>query len=219
MAAVLIRGEGIAGTRCSRLLGDAGLQLTVEKLRRSKLPAVMLGDTAQKLLRDVFNRADLFEGLPQIRRRVVAWGRDYKPLTLPHSAVVVSEQELLDRIRQPLPQSEQPEAAEPEWTIVASPPLGPSSVEHHFGSRIAAASPVRLEPGCDVETCWIESLESGWLFLLPGGEGTASEIWLATQYGVPIIAYGAHEHVATGVPHARSIEEVGSFLADKVSGL
>jgi len=180
MAAVLIRGEGIAGTCCSRLLGDAGLQLTVEKLRRSKLPAVMLGDTAQKLLRDVFDRADLFEGLPRIRKREVAWGRDYKPLTLPHSAVVVSEQELLDRIRQPLPQSEQPEAAEPEWTIVASPPLRPSSVEHHFGSRIAAASPVRLEPGCDVETCWIESLESGWLFLLPGGEGTG---WLLSVGG------------------------------------
>src|SRR6266436_4868342 len=77
MAAVLIRGEGIAGTCCSRLLGDAGLQLTVEKLRRSKLPAVMLGDTAQKLLRDVFDRADLFEGLPQIRKRVVARSEEH----------------------------------------------------------------------------------------------------------------------------------------------
>jgi len=152
----------------------------VEKLRRPKLPAVMLGETTQKLLRDVFDRGDLFDGLPQIHRRVVAWGRDSAPVTLPHSAVVVSEQTLLDRIHQPSHQTEQPEGREPDWTIFASPPLRPSSVEHHFGSRPAAASPVRLEPACHADACWIESLEDGWLFLLPGGEGTA---WLLSVGG------------------------------------
>jgi hypothetical protein len=179
MAAVLIRGEGIAGTCCSRLLGDADLRLTVERLRRSKLPAVMLGQATQRLLRDVFNREDLFDGLPQIRRRVVAWGRDCKPVTLPHSAVVVSEQELLDRIHQPLQQSEEREGQEPDWTIFASPPLRPSA-EHQFGSRIAAASPATLKPGCGADACWIESLENGWLFLLPSGEGTG---WLLSVGG------------------------------------
>lgn len=180
MASVLIRGEGIAGSCCSRLLGEAGLQITVERLRRPKLPAVMLGEITQKLLRDVFDREDLFAGLPQIRSRVVAWGQDSKPMTVPHSAVVVSEQDLLDHIQQRPGQTEHLKREEPDWTIFASTPLRPSSVEHHFGSRIAAASPARLKPECDAEACWIESLESGWLFLLPSGKGTG---WLLSVGG------------------------------------
>ncbi len=180
MAAVLIRGGGVAGSCCSRLLGEAGLRVSVERLRRPKLPAVMLGEMTQKLLLDVFGREDLFAGLPRIIRRVVAWGRDCEPLTLPHSAVVVSEQELLDRIQQGLGQSEPVKCDDQDWTILASAPLAPSSVEHHFGSRLAAASPVKLRVGCDAETCWIESLESGWLFLLPSGKGTG---WLLSVGG------------------------------------
>jgi len=49
------------------------------------------------------------------------------------------------------------------------------SVEYQFGSRPAAASPVTLQPKCDREACWIESVEHGWLFLLPGSKGTG---WL-----------------------------------------
>jgi len=180
MAAVLIRGAGVAGSCCSRLLGEAGLHVSVERLRRPKLPAIMLGEMTQKLLLDVFGREDLLAGLPRISRRVVAWGRGCESLTLPHSAVVVSEQELLDRIQQGLAQSEPMKCEDPDWTILASAPLGPSSVEHHFGSRLAAASPVKLRAGCDAETCWTESLESGWLFLLPSGKGTG---WLLSVGG------------------------------------
>jgi flavin-dependent dehydrogenase len=180
MAAVLIRGAGVAGSCCSRLLGEAGLHVSVERLRHPKLPAVMLGEMTQKLLLDVFGREDLLAGLPRISRRVVAWGRGCESLTFPHSAVVVSEQELLDRIQQGLAQSEPMKCEDPDWTILASAPLGPSSVEHHFGSRLAAASPVKLGAGCDGETCWIESFESGWLFLLPSGKGTG---WLLSVGG------------------------------------
>jgi flavin-dependent dehydrogenase len=170
MSTVLIRGEGIAGSCCARLLGSAGLRVTVDAVPRPKLPAVMLGETAQKLLRDVFDRQDLFTGLPRIHRRVVLWGRDSETLTLPHSAVVVPEQVLLERIHQRLPQNNQEQYEEPAWTIVASAPLGATSIEHHFGSRMATASSVMLKPGCSEEACWIESLEYGWLFLLPIGE-------------------------------------------------
>lgn len=127
------------------------------------------------LLHDVFGREDLLAGLPRIRRRVVAWGRDFRPRTLPHSSVVISEQELLDRIHQGLEQNNCPPTERPDWTILASTPLPPSSLEHHFGSRMATASPAKLKPQCDSESCWIESLENGWLFLLPIGNGVG---WL-----------------------------------------
>jgi hypothetical protein len=92
---------------------------------------------------------------------------------LPHSAVVVSEQELLNRVQRPRHNELCKQAA--EWTIVASSLSLPGRAEHHFGSRLATASKVKLKPRSDVETCWIESCEAGWLFLLPCGNGAG---WL-----------------------------------------
>jgi hypothetical protein len=175
MATVLIRGGGVAGSCCSRLFREAGLDITVETTRRTNLPAIMLGETTQKLLRDVFNRDDLFQGFPEIRRRVVAWGPKGKTKILPHSAIVASEKELLDRIQRGFGESRDGNSEEPKWTIFAASPLPPVSVEHQFGSRPAAASAVALQRGCDSEACWIESLENGWLFLLPSGRETG---WL-----------------------------------------
>jgi hypothetical protein len=178
MSSVLIRGTGIAGSCCARLLGNAGLRISVETLPRPKLPAVLLTETTQKLLRDVFERDDLFSGFPQIRKRIVVWGPECEPLTLPHSAALVSEQALLERVQQmpaPAPAAQQAEREQLPWTIFASAPLNPSSAEHHFGSRPAAVTPAKLKPQSDAEACWIESLENGWLFLLPGGNGTG---WL-----------------------------------------
>jgi hypothetical protein len=170
MTKVLIRGEGIAGSCCARLLNQAGLHICVAKLNRPKLPAIMMSETTQKLLMDVFETSDLFANLPRIRRRIVLWGADSRPMTLPHSAVVVSEQELLSRIQQRLERDDELAEAAPDWTVFASAALHPSSVEHHFGSRIAAASAVQLRSDSDIEACWTESVENGWLFLLPGAE-------------------------------------------------
>ena len=58
----------------------------------------MMGEITQKLLMDVFETQDLFADVPRIRRRIVAWGADSRPITLPHSAVVMSEQVLLTRM-------------------------------------------------------------------------------------------------------------------------
>jgi hypothetical protein len=177
---VLIRGEGIAGSCCARLLGVAGVPFIVQAQGRPRLPAVMLTETTQKLLRDVFERDDLFAGLPQVRRRIVKWGPDGQPLSMPHSAVVVSEQELLGRIQFGYCESAPSPARQPAWTIFASAPLHPSAVEQHFGSRFAAASRVALKSDCHPAACWTESLESGWLFLLPSGNG---EAWLLSVGG------------------------------------
>jgi hypothetical protein len=175
VAAVLICGDGIAASCCLRLLRHAGLGVAIDALRRPKLPAVMLSETTQHLLRDVFDREDLLAGFPRIRRRVVAWGPGGEPRVLPHSAIVLSEKELLDRIQQKLGPGEETKFDQPDWTVFASNPLPPSCVDYHFGSRLAAASAVVFQRGCDLEACWIESLESGWLFLLPSGEDSG---WL-----------------------------------------
>jgi hypothetical protein len=118
---------------------------------------------------DIFG-ADLFEGLPQIRKRVVAWGKEAKTVEVPHSAVVVSEQELWRRIRERLPERAVESGGAPaDWIVYAGRPLPDCAAELPFGSRIASATAVELKG--DRESCYIESLENGWLFLMPGEGG------------------------------------------------
>ena len=130
----------------------------------------MVADATRALVEDVFDRKEIFGGLHQIRKRIVAWGPGKEPVTLPHSAVALSEEQLLERLR---PATIQPPPGNPNWTIYASRPLAPSATEHHFGTRVATATPVRLR--ADPSACWIESLENGWLFLIASSNTTG---WL-----------------------------------------
>jgi hypothetical protein len=165
---ITVRGDGVAAHCCARLLEAEGLHVTLQRPPRPKLPAIMIGATTQKLFVDVFGQSDLFREFPVINRRVVAWGPGSDPRVLPHSAVIASEQDLLDRLQT---QSGAPCDAGPAgWTIVASRPLPELCDEQHFGSRTARAAPVRLREGADRSACWVESLENGWLFLMPDGQ-------------------------------------------------
>ena len=65
----------------------------------------------------------------------------------------------------------------------------------------------------------INVLSADVVVAMPGQEGTEAEVWLATQYGVPVIAYGSyadpgHEGVLApaGVPRGRTIDDVRDFL-------
>lgn len=131
----------------------------------------MIGETAQRLLGDIFPGAQLFKGLPHISKRVVKWGQQREASALPHAAVVVSEQTLLSRIAPLLPSVRWTEGETPDWTIFSSRPLPEPSQDIHFGSRMAIASAVKLKPGFDGEASWVESLPHGWLFMLPNEEG------------------------------------------------
>jgi hypothetical protein len=172
---VLICGHGVAASCCAHLLSRAGFPVLLDESRQTSLPAVMLSPTTQKLLEDVFESSDLFFGLPRIHRRVVLWGDRTEPLTLPHSALVISERALLNRIDKRCAHSDCLSSSLPDWTIHASHALPPGVSEHPFGLRTATASSVKLKITGDAESCWIESLAAGWLFLLPDG---AEDGWL-----------------------------------------
>jgi predicted Rossmann-fold nucleotide-binding protein len=61
----------------------------------------------------------------------------------------------------------------------------------------------------------INVLSADAIVALPGEAGTESEMWLAVQYGVPIVAYGTHRtSIPDGVPHATSLEQVRRFLEE-----
>ena len=113
---------------------------------------------------DIFARPGLFEDLPQIEKRIVAWGTGAAPVALPHRATVISEEALSARLP---PMAIEDSAAEPDWSVLACRPLPASCVEHSFGNRTAIALAVRLKEAASA--CWIESLSAGWLFLIGAG--------------------------------------------------
>jgi hypothetical protein len=163
---VVIRGDGVAAYCCAYLLSKAGFRILLESIDRPRLPAIMLGEQALALIRDVFEKPGFLNSQPRIKKRIVSWGSSAKPVALEHSAVVVSEEALLAEIR-PLPVPDRTPAQEANWTILAARPLPAQTAEHHFGSRMASALPVTLNDHSDPSTCWIESLDDGWLFLIP----------------------------------------------------
>jgi 2-polyprenyl-6-methoxyphenol hydroxylase-like FAD-dependent oxidoreductase len=107
-------------------------------------------------------------------------------VALPHSAVVASEQTLLERMEELFPRTSLAGNKMAQWRILSSRPLPEVSEDLHFGERLAEAATVNLKPGYDRDASWVESLENGWLFLLPNNEdgwllsvGAASEELLA----------------------------------------
>jgi hypothetical protein len=169
---VLVRGDGVAAACCVRLLSGHGLPVSVVRTGRPKLSAVLLGEATQSLLTDLFADKNLLAGLPQIRQRVVAWGVGAQPVALPHSALVISERDLLERlwagVPSPIEASQYTENQDTAaWEIISSRMENDGRHEGRFGSRHAFVSNVQLKAAADHESCWAESLDAGWLFLFP----------------------------------------------------
>ena len=185
---VVIRGDGAAASCCAHLLGAAGFGVTAERTDRTGVPVLMLSARTQRLICDVFQREDLFRGLPRVDARIVAWGAGSQPRRLEHSSVVVSERELSERLNPREPGVRANPDSGRAWTVFASPPLPASTQKHCFGSRMASVLAVDLTEQAQASVCWIESLGCGWLFLLPG---PAKKGWL----------------LAVGAPHESLLPE------------
>jgi hypothetical protein len=160
------------------LLRVGGLAVVIDRAPRPRVPAIMLSDNALSLIRDVFAMPALFADLPRIRRRVVAWGENAEPVTVPHSGVVVSETMLLESLAAGETESTSGGAA--DFSIYTSRPLPSSVTQEVFGTRRAAAVEVSLRLAEDSSACWIEATSQGWLFLIPN---QAERAWLLAVGG------------------------------------
>ena len=177
---IALQGDGVAAVGCGYLLQTAGFAVAMQHTARTRLPALMLSRSSQALFRDVLEVGDLFSNLPRIQKRVVKWGPRSEPVTFPHSAVIVSEHVLMESVLPKLFIVDPVADAATDWTIISSRPLPEGAVEYGFGSRTATVAPVYLEKGSDSAACWIESLEDGWLFLMPDAPGSG---WLISVGG------------------------------------
>ena len=179
----------IAGCCCAHLLH--GVPVRITQAARARVPAIVVSQATQALIEDVFQRAGVFQGLPEIDRRIVKWGRG-DPVEVPHAAAIISEQVLTERL-QP---AEWKDEAAAEWTIHAA---GAPGTMIDFGSRRAYATAVDMQGSA----CWVESLDHGWLFLIPG--------WLIAVGGQPRELLGESELVASQI--AGSVGEAAEFPA------
>jgi hypothetical protein len=167
---VRIVGDGVAARCSAHLLRRGGYGVTLDAPPRPRIPTILLGEMAQRLLEDIFERPGLFAGLPRVTQRIVQWNA--APQVLPHSAVTVSEELLLRFLPQP-----SDTVPGHDWSVVSAPPLPGMAEMHSFGSRFAWPVAVEMRAGAETNACWIEAVDDGWLFLNAG--------WLASVGAAP----------------------------------
>lgn len=175
-ARVALQGNGIAAAAVAHLLAGEGFSVVGQcaGTPKSAAPVVMLGEQAVGLLQDVFTRP-LFSQAHRIERRIVSWGGG-DPAVVPHRALAISGAD----IHAALPQI-QVQSGSADFTLHASSPF-PDDTLLRFGHREAAAAPVVLSDSADEYAAVVEATESGWLFLIPRGQGQG---WLLAVGGEP----------------------------------
>ncbi len=177
---VKIFGDGLAACCAARLLVDRGFSISLHKAGRLKPARLLVSDPTQSLLREIFRAPNLFAHAPGIRRRIVRWGAKAETLELPHRGLVISERELLDRLWRQTSIAEIDPASLAAWSLVASSDFAALPALESFGARRASVASVVLAPNAPQDSCWVESLPDGWLFLLPAGDARGALI--ATGY-------------------------------------
>src|SRR5258707_1669473 len=131
-ARIAMLGERIAACCCAMLSREQGRPLGPAQAWRPRLPAVLISDGTQALLREIFQNEKLFEGLPEIRKRVVAWN-GVEAETFPHSAVIVREQVIRECLQARLPALSSDAQDEAEWNIFTSKGPAEMAPELRFG--------------------------------------------------------------------------------------
>jgi len=168
---VEIEGDGVAAVCCAQLFSTSGQTFTCSPVARPRLGSVLLSRQTLLLLSEIFPTVDLISLCHPVQKRIVAWGPDAAPITLAHSAGVVSEADLLGGLWQQVTVPGKAEECPVGWKVLLSGPQ-----QRAFGTRTATVASALLRQDADQTACWIESVPSGWLFLLPRGPAHAATV-------------------------------------------
>lgn len=193
---VAIQGRGVAASCCAHLLAQAGIEVGAQVqasqlAAQSSVPAILLGDVALGLLRDVSGRPALFANRPRVTRRVVSWGGN-DPISVPHDAIVVSG----DEIKAALNAGAIPPGEAAHRLMICTAHPFPAGDVRHFGARRTFAVRVAHIHEEDQASCWTESVENGWLFFIPAGAGNG---WLFGVGAEPKSLLKQSRHLASRI--------------------
>lgn len=169
---VSIRGRGVAAYCSARLLTGLNLDWTFQAETRSSAPALLLSDPALALMRDCLGEPALLAGRRRVLRRIVAWG-GREPAGIDHGAIVLHEGELEAALAVEAGSPGTAPSGAP-FAIHAAVPF-PEPELRRFGTRSSYSARVVLLREEDASACWIEAVDTGWLFLIPTSK---AEGWL-----------------------------------------
>jgi hypothetical protein len=186
---VHIEGDGVAAVCCAQLFSAGGQTFTSSRAASPRVGSVLLSGQTRSLLSDIFPMVDLSALCHPIHKRVVAWGPAAAPVTVAHSAWVISEADLLERLWQHVTVASKPQECLGEWRILAA-----GTEQRSFGRRRAYVIRAPLKRNADQHACWIESVDAGWLFLLPRGPDCAAALIAVGQ--VPGVLLGESRFIA-----------------------
>lgn len=178
---VAVIGRGLAACCCASLLERSGIAVEHAKAKKHRSPTLLLNGSTLNLLQDVFGlEREHFAGAPVISRRVVLWGENAEPATLPHIGIVADEGELLDSLWS-IVEKNVPMAAQggsSDFVIQSAQEMAATEgtrIRNSFGTRRASPGSVSIRPDA-ADACWVESVSDGWLFLIPKRDGYGSVI-------------------------------------------
>jgi hypothetical protein len=203
MSAVVIQGSGVAASCCGLLLARARLPVALNGTARPGLPAILLSRSAAAMMCDVFQSDGFLRGGHSIRRRVVCWRRQDSPRVFDHTALVISEAQIVSFLTAEIPEAPPEDAT---FRIYAAPPLPQACEVLRFGSRTVSVAKVVLPEGWDSGDCAIESHKEGWVFLLPTSLRTGVLLNIGAQDETLIAesrllqGLRVEEQVASGLP-------------------
>lgn len=203
----LVIGTGVAGLSCAQLLACQGWEVEVCKSRSRPAPTLVLNDITCGLLCDIWQAGnELLDGSHILNERKVVWGLGGTVSTVVQRSVVIRGDRLVERLLRRLGHNGQVRMddsptrmheladvgstvqEEVSWVIDASGRVAHiakilgAAKRHLFGRRRVIGIEVLLAEASERDTCWIETVPDGWLFLAPLGKDQA-----LLQVMVPVV--------------------------------
>jgi flavin-dependent dehydrogenase len=176
-----IRGAGVAGLTCARLLDVQGWQVALEPGAAPRPIPLLLGADTAGLLAMLWNDATILDGTHRIATRRVRWGGGDLSAQ-PAPGCVITAPDLTGRLAARLSRPDHSARGGEAWTIDTRRSAEPSL---RFGNRHAWFAEASLTPDADPAACIMETVPGGWLFLLPTGTAIASLQLMAVPGDVP----------------------------------
>jgi hypothetical protein len=159
----------VTALTCARLLGVQGWQVQRDQGSEARPVHLLLGQATANLVAALWSDPTLFRGAHRIRERAVCWNRrnGMEPVAAP--GLVIAADELVRRLASRLTTENNGQDPPPLWIVNARAPQAgefPSALRE-IGRRQAWIAPATLAPKALRDRCLMESVEGGWLFLLP----------------------------------------------------
>jgi flavin-dependent dehydrogenase len=175
----LVLGSGVAGLTCAHLLAARGWRVDCAASPATPGPVVLISRLNADLLLELWQADEmLFMGAHRLRGRVVQWEDVAAPTQTVTPAFVVPVDILLARLadlaRKMGVCSVAPAHVDPadyDWVVHAGGRDAVAEESIAFGRRRGVAASVKLTPLARTDRALIESVQGGWLFLIPQGLG------------------------------------------------